>query len=315
VNPASVRVVFMGSPSFAVPSLRALYTAGYNVVAVVTQPDRPAGRGGQPQTQPVKGAAEQLGVPVLQPEEVRSDESLSAIGAYVPDVLVVAAYGKILPQRLLDLPTRGPVNIHASLLPRWRGASPIASAILAGDQVSGVTVMEMVRAMDAGPIIARHEVQIDPGDTTRTLEPRLAEAGAALLVQSLPDWIERRKAATPQDESRVTTCRLLTKNDGWLEGDMTAAEAERAVRAYDPWPGAFVEYRGQRLGIWKSRVAPPVSGLAVGATVLVGRQPAVVLARGVLVLEEVQRAGARRVSGEAFVNGERGGMANSVALR
>jgi methionyl-tRNA formyltransferase len=305
----------MGSPTFAVPSLRALHAAGYNIVAVVTQPDRPAGRGGQPQPPPVKGAAEQIGVPVLQLEEIRSDESFGAIRAYVPDLLVVAAYGKLLSQRLLDLPARGPVNVHASLLPRWRGASPIAAAILKGDQVTGVTIMEMVRAMDAGPSIAQREVPVDPGDTTRTLEPRLAEAGARLLVDALPGWFDGHAKARPQDESQVTACKLLTKNDGWLRSDMTAAEAERAVRAYDPWPGAFVEYRDQRLGIWKARVAPPVPGLDVGTTAMVGRLPAVAFTRGLLVLEEVQRSGARRVNGEAFVNGERGGLESSVGLQ
>jgi methionyl-tRNA formyltransferase len=307
--------MFMGSPNFAVPSLRALHTAGYNMIAVITQPDRPAGRGGREQSPPVKDVAEQIGVPVLQPHEIRSDDSHAVLAAFVPDLLVVAAYGKLLPQRLLHLPTRGPVNVHASLLPRWRGASPIAAAILAGDQTTGVTLMEMVQAMDAGPVIARREVAIEASDSTRTLEPRLAQAGAELLVQALPGWLEGHTSTITQDAALVTTCKLLTKDDGWLRNDMTAAEAERAVRAYDPWPGAFVEYREQRLGVWRARVAPAQPGLEVGSTATLGRAPAIAFGRGLLVLEEVQRPGARRISGEAFLNGERGGLAPAVTLR
>jgi methionyl-tRNA formyltransferase len=245
---------------------------------------------------------------------VRSDETYNALAAYVPDLLVVAAYGKILPRRLLDLPGRGPLNVHASLLPRWRGASPIAAAILAGDTLTGVTIMKMAPAMDAGPVLARRSVPIEPDDSTRTLEPRLAAMGAELLVETLPAWLSEQLAPVPQDESAVTTCRLLNKDDGWLRAGMTATEAERAVRAYDPWPGAFVTYRDQRLAIWKARVAPAPAQLVPGTISMSGRFPAIVFARGALVLEEVQRPGARRVSGEAFINGERGAHAETVTL-
>jgi methionyl-tRNA formyltransferase len=232
----------------------------------------------------------------------------------VPDLLVVAAYGKILPRRLLDLPARGPLNVHASLLPRWRGASPIAAAILAGDAITGVTIMKMAPAMDAGPVLARRSMAIEADDSTRTLEPRLAAAGAELLVETLPGWLSEKVSPVPQDEGAVTFCPLLTKNDGWLRASMTAPEAERAVRAYDPWPGAFVVYRDQRLAVWKARVAPAPLSRSPGSLIMSGRSPAIVFARGALLLDEVQRPGARRITGEAFINGERGAHAESVTL-
>lgn len=314
MNPPATRVMFMGSPQFAVPSLRALHSAGYNMVAAVTQPDRPAGRGGGVQPPAVKSVAEQLGVMVIQPVEVRSDETFAQLAAFVPDLIVVAAYGKILPRRLLDLPSRGSLNVHASLLPRWRGASPIVAAILAGDTMTGVSIMEMVQRMDAGPVVAQVREPVRPDDTTGTLEPRLAAAGAALLVDSLADWYEGATVAVPQDEALATTCGLISKNDGWLAAAMTAAEAERAVRAYNPWPGAFVRYGEQRLAVWKAHTGPHDAGLQPGELAVVDRAPAIAFARGTLVLDEVQRPGARRISGEAFLNGERGGLAPEVGL-
>lgn len=314
MNPSEVRVVFMGSPLFAVPSLRALVREGYDVALVVTQPDRPAGRGGRLQPPEVKVAAEALGLNVLQPETLKDEmvrEMLRGIGA---DVFVVAAYGKILPRAVLEMPSRGCVNVHASLLPRWRGASPIDAAILAGDAETGVSIMELVQKMDAGPVIAQARTPIGPYDTTESLEPRLAELGAETLVKTLPGWLDGSLVAQPQDEALVTTCTLIKKEDGFLRASMTGTEAERVIRAYRPWPGAYVMYNGERLMIWKAHVEAGEAG-AAGSLALRDRQPAIAFTDGWLVLDEVQRAGSKRLSGRDFLNGERGRIGGRVELR
>lgn len=307
------RVVFMGSPEFAVPSLRALASAGATVAAAVSQPDRPSGRGGRVQAPPVKLAALELGIEVLQPETLR-DEAIQEHLRYLDvQVFVVAAYGKILPQVVLDIPRRGCLNVHASLLPRWRGASPISAAILAGDTVTGVSIMELVRKMDAGPVIARFETPVLPGDTTGSLEPRLAALGAAELVRVLPGWLSGELPAVPQDEDAATYCHLISKNDGHLAASMTAEDAERAVRAYNPWPGAFVTYRSERLAIWRARMVS-TDPASPGATALIGRSPALAFTGGWLVLDEVQRPGGKRLTGEQFLAGERGTLEPIVGL-
>ncbi len=313
-TPSRIRVLFMGSPEFAVPSLRWLAEADYTIAGVVSQPDRPAGRGGAMHMPEVKQAALELGLDVFQPESLKPEPVRARLAAFAADILVIAAYGKILPRAILALPTRGCVNVHASLLPRWRGSSPINAAILAGDPETGVSIMELEQKMDAGPVITRRALTISPTDTTASLEPRLADLGARTLVEVLPDWYAGRLVAQPQDESQATYCQLLTKADGWLKATMTAAEAERAVRAYDPWPGAFVHYRGKRLAIWSAHIAPITGELAPGATAVIDRKPAVAFHGAMLVLDEVQRAGARRTPAEQFLNGERGDLALSVEL-
>jgi methionyl-tRNA formyltransferase len=307
------RVVFMGSPQFAVPSLRALVAAGCDVAAAVTQPDRPAGRGGRVQPPAVKLAARECGIPVLQPESLRDDGVFEQLRGLQTDVFVVAAYGKILPQAILDIPPHGCLNVHASLLPRWRGASPITAAILEGDQVTGVSIMKLVRRMDAGPVLSRVETPILPGDTAGSLEGRLADLGAGELVRVLPKWLSGEIKPLPQDESAATYCGLVRKDDGHLRAAMQAAEAERAVRAYNPWPGAFVIYRSERLAIWRARIEPgePPSP---GTTAIIGRLPAIAFAGGWLLLEEVQRPGGRRLTGEQFLAGERGALDAQVGL-
>ena len=309
-----IRVVFMGSPAFAVPSLHALVREGYDVTLVVTQPDRPAGRGGRLQPPDVKVAATELGLNVLQPETLKDELVRDVLAAVDADVFVVAAYGKILPRAILDMPKRGCVNVHASLLPRWRGASPIDAAILAGDAETGVSIMELVQKMDAGPVIAQVRTPILATDTTGNLEARLADLGAGLLVEVLPAWLAGSLIARPQDESRVTTCTLIKKEDGFLRASMTAVEAERAIRAYDPWPGAYVVYHGERLGIWKAHVEPG-PGSSPGTVSVLAKRPAVAFRDGLLVLHEVQRAGSKRLSGQDFLNGERGRLESSVELR
>ncbi len=314
MNAAAVRTIFMGSPQFAVPSLRALMAAGYDVRLVITQPDRPAGRGGRVRAPAARIEAGRLDVAAIQPATLATPEVLASLAAVQPDLIVVAAYGRILPRAVLALPRHGAVNVHPSLLPRWRGPSPIAAAILAGDETTGVSIMELVRRMDAGPVIAARPFPVSPADTTGVLEARLAEEGAGLLVEALPGWLAGEPRAIPQDEARVTTCPLLTKRDGHLRAGMTAAEAERAVRAYDPWPGAFVTYAGDRLAIWRAHVAPAAEARAPGSLTRLEGRPAVSFHEGLLVLDEVQRSGSRRVSGEAFLNGEQGRLAASAGL-
>ena len=314
MTPAATRVVFMGSPAFAVPSLNALAAAGYDITCVVTQPDRPAGRGGKLTPPEVKTAALAIGLPVLQPETLRDEAVRDALRAGEPHLFVVAAFGKILSTPVLRIPSRGCVNVHASLLPRWRGASPIAAAVRAGDPTAGVSIMEMVREMDAGPVISQTAIAVAADETTGSLEGKLAALGAEELVRVLPAWFEGDIPAVPQDPSAVTFCGLIRKEDGQLRDEMSAAAAERAVRACDPWPGAFVGYREQRLGIWRAHVEPLPGELETGAFVAAGRRPAIAFRDGLLVLDEVQRTGARRLPGDVFLNGERGQLPATAGL-
>ncbi|KAA0238932.1 methionyl-tRNA formyltransferase [bacterium] len=298
----------MGTPAFAVPSLRALLEARYQVVAAVTQPDRPSGRGGRLAPPEVKQAALEAGIPVFQFDTLKDDAARSEIEELSPDLFVVAAYGKILSRRVLAIPRRGCLNVHASLLPRWRGPSPIAAAILAGDAETGVSIMEMAPAMDAGPVVASATTPVLANDTTGSLSERLSVLGARLLVETLPGWYDRAISAAPQEDPLATYCPLLKKEDGHLRGEMTAAEAERAVRAYSPWPGAYVLYRGERLGIWKAHVDPRrlEDAAPAGAFAVCSGSPAIAFSNGLLVLDEVQRAGSRRQAGRDFLHGERG---------
>lgn len=302
------RVVFMGTPEFAVPALRRLLES-YQVVGVVTQPDRPAGRGQKVQVSPVKELALAHGLPVLQPRSLRKDPlAVQAIADLHPDLIVVAAYGLILPQPVLDLPPHGCLNIHASLLPRWRGPAPIPAAILAGDQETGVTLMCMDAGMDTGPIVVQRRTPIRPDDTTASLSERLSELGANLLAETLPSWLNGEIAPQPQDEAQATVCGLIRKEDGQIDWTRPAALIERQVRAYHPWPGAFTFWRGQQLKVLRSSAtglhARPAD-LSPGTVILVGRTPGVITGEGVLLLDEVQLAGKRAMPAQAFVQGYR----------
>ena len=296
-----MRIAFLGSPDFAVPALEALASA-YEVVGVITQPDRPAGRGRILAPPPVKSAALRLGLPVLQPSRLRSPEATADLARWEPDMIVVAAYGQILREDVLALPRHGCLNVHASLLPRWRGAAPIPAAIRAGDPVTGITIMRMDVGMDTGGILAQAPLDIGPEDTAASLTLRLAPLGAALLLDMLPGYLNGDVKPVAQDESRVTLAPLLKKEDGRLDLTRSAAELERQVRAFDPWPGTFLEWEGRRLSILRADVFD-ATGLPVGAVTRQGGFPAIGTARGQLILRQVQPAGRQPVPGDAFLRG------------
>lgn len=264
-----MRVVFFGTPAFAVPTLDALLASEHEVVGVVTQPDRPRGRGQQITDAPVKARARIAGVPVLQPTQLKAPTFLDELAAWRADIGVVAAYGRLLPQVLLDLPQHGLVNVHASLLPAWRGASPIQRALLNGDAVTGVTIMRVVLALDAGPMLAKVEVPITPTDTTATLEARLAVAGASLLR----DVVDRMGRGEPivevaQDDAQATLAPRLEKHDGLIDWTRSAWSLDCHVRGMQPWPVAFTFVDGQRLMVREASAdAAPAGALRPGALV------------------------------------------------
>jgi methionyl-tRNA formyltransferase len=237
----STQIVFMGTPDFAVPALTALIKSEYQVMGVVTQPDRPSGRGKKLTPSAVKVVAEAANLPVLQPETLKDEEAKQALAALQPDLIVVAAFGQILRQEVLELPRHGCLNIHASLLPRWRGAAPVAAAILAGDAETGVTLMKMDVSLDTGPMIAHQALPITPDHTTETLTAVLAEVGATLLLDTLPDWLAGQIEAQPQDNNLATFAPRLKKEAGRIDWTQPAVLIERQVRAFDPWPGTFSE--------------------------------------------------------------------------
>jgi len=297
-----MRFVFLGSPEFAVPVLQAL-AGRFTVTGVVTQPDRPAGRGRALRPPPVKDTATALGLPVLQAVNPHSPEVLSQIAAWQPEALVVAAYGRILRPALLGLPPFGCVNVHASLLPRWRGASPIQAAILAGDLETGISIMLMDPGMDTGPILAQQATAILETDTAGTLSERLARLGADLLLKTLPDYLAGRLTPRPQDESQATVTRLLTKADGALDPLEPADSLARKVRAYHPWPGTFLTWETRRIGVLQA-AAVELAQRPAGEVIATEQGPVVATAFGGLLLVSVQPAGARAMSGAEFLRGQ-----------
>jgi methionyl-tRNA formyltransferase len=261
-----MRVIFMGTPEFAVPSLRLLIERaapgdlapdGLEIVGVVTRVDKPSGRGRQMVPSPIKQLALEVRLPVYQPGPLRRSGSLALLTSLAPDLIVVAAFGQILPPEVIQLPARGCLNVHASLLPRHRGASPIAAAILTGDSETGVTIMRMDEGLDTGPILTARETLIGPDETTGELTARLAVIGAELLGDTLPHWLAGEIEPTPQDESRATMTRLIRKEDGLLDWTQPAELVARQVRACNPWPGAYTYWNGQQLKVLRARVVDP----------------------------------------------------------
>jgi methionyl-tRNA formyltransferase len=296
-----MNIVFAGTPEFAAASLEALLDAGHDIRLVLTQPDRPAGRGLKPQPSAVKRLAQARNRDVLQPATLNETAVQEAIAAARPQALVVAAYGQILPPALLRLPQRGCLNVHASLLPRWRGAAPIQRALLAGDTQTGITIMQMDEGLDTGAILLQEPVVIAAGDTAGTLHDKLAALGARLIVRAL----EAPPLPQPQDASRATYAARITKGDAEIDWGRTAQEIERQVRALDPAPGAQSRLDGLVLKIWRARSGPGIA--AAPGTVYAAAADGIVVAcgTGTLRILELQRAGGRRLSAQAFLSGFR----------
>jgi methionyl-tRNA formyltransferase len=300
-------IVFMGTPHFAVPSLRALAEGPYRIT-VVTQPDRPAGRGGKLTPPPVKVLAEELGLTVLQPATLRDTGFRERLSELRPEVTVLVAYGEYVAPSLLDLPRRGSVNLHPSLLPRWRGSTPIQSAILAGDTVTGVTVIQMDKGLDTGPILAQRSVPIEPEETHPELAARLANIGAGLLAETLPSWLRGEIEPVPQDEAGATLTRQLQKEDGRIDWTLPAEELARRVRALQPWPGTYTTWRGRTLKIMRARPMleigePLLPGSVALVTEAEGRHMAVWTGAGALELIQVQLEGKPVIEARALLSG------------
>ncbi len=309
-----MRVVFMGSPDFALPTLRRLIESDHAVVGVFTQPDRPVGRGRKLAPPPVKLLALEHRISVFQPASISKPESVAQIRALAPDVGVIAAYGQILKQPVLDVPRLGVLNVHASLLPRWRGAAPVTAAILAGDREAGATIMQVVLALDAGPMLARRALPIAPEDTTGTLTEKIAEAGAALLVETLPAYAAGRITPQPQDESLATYARQIEKIDALIDWERDdAATIARQVRAYNPWPMAYTYLDGQPLRIVEALALDGGAPVREPGTIVLTEDAsrggeaafAVAAARGWLAVVTVQPPGGRIMPAAAYLRGRR----------
>lgn len=286
------RIIFYGTSPFAVPSLEALAADGrFEILAVVTQPDRPAGRKGELKKPEVKLAAEKLGLKVLQPESVKTDEAFDELKRLDAEAAVVASYGQIIPQRVLDLYPKNMINVHASLLPDYRGASPINAAIRDGRDKTGVSIMLMDAKMDHGPVLKMAELDIKPDDTTASLTPRLADLGAHILPNVLADYLEGKIEPVEQDHDKATFVKILNREDGRLDPVKPAVELECLVRAMDPWPGTFIDHEGKRLKVIKAQVGE-VAGYPVIETV-----------DGKLSLITVQPEGKKAMDGAAFKRG------------
>ncbi|MFN2125040.1 MAG: methionyl-tRNA formyltransferase [Candidatus Promineifilaceae bacterium] len=296
------RIVFMGTPQFSVPSLQALIET-QEVVGVVTQPDRPAGRGRKLQPSPVKAAALEAGLPIYQPRSLRSEEAAGPLYDWRPDAILVAAFGQILRPHVLELPPKGCINVHASLLPRWRGASPIQHAILAGDRETGITLMQMNEGLDTGPMYVQESTTISELDTSESVHDRLAVLGAGMIRRYLDDILQGKIAAKIQDDELATYAPMIKKEAGRIDWRENAPAIDRQIRAMTPWPGAFSEWEGQNLKILAAHPVLKSSALIPGTAALVNGEIVVQTGDGLLVLDQLQLAGKKASSAEAFVRG------------
>jgi methionyl-tRNA formyltransferase len=305
------RVVFMGTPEFAVPTLAKLADR-FEVVGVFTQPDKPAGRGQKLTVPPVKRFAQERSLPVFQPRTLRDEAVQAQLAALRPDIIGVAAYGLILPKAILDLPPHGCINVHASLLPRYRGAAPIPAAILEGEAETGITLMRMDEGLDTGPMIARAVITLNADDTTGTLTTRLAELGARMMVEVLPRWIAGDSTPQPQDESRATLAPKFNKAEGRLDWSQSALSLDRRVRAFSPRPGTFTRWNGKLIRILSVQVTGPALNEArgqapqgtVGLVVRDGNTIGVMTGDSILRLVEIQLEGKRAMSAQDFARGQ-----------
>lgn len=302
MNPRS-RIVYAGTPDFAVPALQSLLDSGADVVAVYTQPDRPAGRGRKLSASPVKQLALERGLAIEQPESF-TPSAINQLAAYKADLMVVAAYGLILPRAVLDLPQRGCVNIHASLLPRWRGAAPIQRAILAGDSETGVALMQMEAGLDTGPVYARKSIPIGPEQTAAELHDELARLGAGLLRECLTELLAGKLSALPQDPAAVTYASKLQKSEAWLDWSQPATVLHRQIRAFNSWPVAQARLHDQVVRIWRARVVTADGRQAEPGCVTAAGVEGILVATGAGILRilDLQRPGGRVLPAADFIN-------------
>ncbi|MCS6305463.1 MAG: methionyl-tRNA formyltransferase [Nitrospira sp.] len=313
-----MRIVFMGTPEFAVPSLEAILRSDNQVVGVVTQPDRPKGRGQQLVSSPVKLVAERTGIPILQPLKIRTPEFLQALSAWQPDLIAIAAYGRILPTPILRLPPMGCVNVHGSLLPKYRGAAPVQWAVINGETETGITTMLMDEGMDTGAMLLQEKLEISPEDTAGTLAPRLAELGARLLLDTLMQLKAGTLTPKKQDDGQATLAPILKKEDGLIDWTMSATVLANRVRGLSPWPGAFTFFGEERWNIWRAVSNVAAATDKPGTIVAVNKQTIMVsTGDGLLGIREIQTANSKRMSADQFLAGHRipvgGQLGSSIA--
>jgi methionyl-tRNA formyltransferase len=297
-----VRIIFAGTPEFAVPSLRSLIASKHEVCAVYTQPDRPAGRGRKLQPSPVKELAVSADIPVFQPTSLKPETEWQQLRGLKPDLMVVVAYGMILPQAILDIPTHGCINVHGSLLPRWRGAAPIQRALMAGDEKTGVTIMKIILKLDAGDMLHKEEYLIKPKDTSEYLYVKLAGLGAVGLEKVLAQIESGSLQAEKQDENGVTYAEKLTKSEAELDWSLPAEQLARNVRGLNPWPVAQTHYDGHVLRVWQAEAMPSDTHFEPGNTISTNKTLDVATGDGLLRLLEVQLPGGKRLPIQAFLS-------------
>ena len=307
-----MRVIFMGTPEFAVPSLEHLILNQCQVVAVYTQPDKPAGRGRSLISPPVKKTAATYGLPVAQPVSLKETKVVAQLAGFHPDIIVVAAFGQILPQSVLDIPSYGCINVHPSLLPKFRGASPVAAAILAGDEFTGVSIMLMDKGLDTGPILARVQIPISTQDTTGSLTGKLSQIAARLLQEILVQWLRGEPIPRPQNDAEATYSSPITKGDGEIDWHLPAIDIWRRIRAFHPWPGCYTKWHGRQLKIVEAVPLPNEKAFEVGHVValtpVTGESEAafgVHCGDGILEVSRVQLEGKRIMSAAEFLRGQR----------
>jgi methionyl-tRNA formyltransferase len=302
-----MNVVFCGTPPFAVPTLTTLVNSGFTVSLVVTQPDKPRGRGLEVVFSPVKQAALQFGLPVVQPEKIKNNEQFrSQLSSLAPDAIIVVGYGRIIPQWMIDLPVLGNLNVHASLLPKYRGAAPIQWAIASGESVTGVTTMRIDAGLDTGDVLLQKEIPILADDTAETLAPRLADLGAALMIETLYGLQAGTLTGRSQDHSKATLAPVLKKEDGLIDFQRTAVEIWNRLRGFQPWPGAYTRFRGKQLQIHAAKPLPSLSTSTPGE--LVAENDSFIVGCGnksALEVTELQLEGKKRMSARDFLHGYR----------
>jgi len=302
----SQRLAFLGTPAFAVPSLEALAAAGHKIEAVFTQPDRPKGRGNLLTASPVKDAALRLQLPVHQPERIRHPEIVELLSSLQLDAMVVVGYGQIIPQSIIDMVPLGIINVHASLLPSYRGAAPIQWAIANGEERTGVTTMRINAGLDTGDMLLHWETAIGAGETASEVSIRLADAGANLLLATLRGLAEGTLQPQPQDNTRATLAPILSKEDGRIDWQRPARLIYARFRGFYPWPGAYTSFRGQTLHLRAARLSAGVTSAAPGTMIVDGRRLLVACGNGAMLeILELQQEGRKRISAEAFLNGQR----------